>query len=202
LPGFAVRFRVVSDDGAALSGIPIAVRGKQVGKTDQGGELDALVNGGEGETLSIGVQCGSEYRQVDPLPSLRLTRTKRIVGGSSPPGIPYDTTCVRRRRNVAIVARADDLPGIPVAVEGKVVAFTDADGNAHVLVPLDADVSVLHVGFETSNRPELQPKSPGRAFDIAPSDDLVTLEQKFTVAPKPSPHRFQAQPKHVPVRID
>ena len=201
-PGYHARFRVVSDDGQALAGIPIAARGLQVGTTNPSGELDVLLDGAEGEAVSIAVQCGAEFRAARPAASLRLTRTKQLAGRSPQSGIPYDVTCARRVRSVVIVAQADNLPGVPIAVEGKVVALTDADGIAHALVALDADARVLHVGFDTSNRHELLPKNPGRAFEVAPGDDLLIFEQKFTVTQKWSPPRVAAKPRHVPVRID
>jgi hypothetical protein len=201
-PSFGVKFRVLSDDGIALSGVIVSARGRPIGKTNQSGELDAKVGGSEGEVVPIAVQCGSEYRSAERALPLRLTRTRPIASGPDGKSIPYDASCTRKQRNVVVVAHADKLAGIPITVDGKQVALTDPDGNAQVLIPLDASVTLLHVGFETSSRPELQPRNPGRACDVAPGDDIVTLEQKFSVVQKSVPRRFQAQPKHVPVRVE
>ena len=201
-PGFGVKFRVLSDDGSALPGAVVSVRGRQIGRTNQGGELDATVDGVEGEAVPIAILCGSDYRSPEHAPHLRLTITRRITNGPNAKNIPYDASCTRKQRNVAVVAHADKQAGIPLIVEGKQAALTDVDGNAQVLITLAADVTLLHVAFDTTEHPELQPKNPSRACDVAAGDDLVTLEQKFSVAPKAARQRPMIQPKHVPVRIE
>ena len=201
-PGFTVRFRAASDEGVALPGVTVSVRGRQLGKTNERGELVAKLDGSEGEAVPVGIQCGAEYRSPERALPLKLTSTRRIASGQDVSAIPYEALCIRKQRSVVIIARADKIPGIPITVEGRQVASTDAEGNAHALVLLEASTAVLHVGFETSNRPELLPRSPGRACDVAPGDDIVTLEQKFTVAQKSAPRRIPSPPKHIPVRID
>ena len=201
-PTFGINFRVVSDDGSVLSGVSIKARGHTVGTTNQKGELDIDLAGSEGESVPIDVQCASEYRSPARSSSLKLTRTRHLANGTGTPRIPYVASCTRKQRNVVIVARGEHVAGIPVTVEGKPVALTDANGNAQVLIPLDADVTLLRVGFETTARPELVPKNPGRVCDVRSGDDLILLEQKFSVAPKPALRRLQPRPKRVPVRLE
>ncbi|HKO48560.1 MAG TPA: hypothetical protein VJV79_12600 [Polyangiaceae bacterium] len=201
-PDFSVRFRAVSDDGTALADVVIGAHGRHVGKTTERGELVAKMHGSEGEAVPVSIQCGADYRSPEQPPPVRLASTRRIVSGQELPGIPYEVLCVRRQRNVVIIARAEKLSGIPITVEGRQVALTDADGNAQALVRLDANIAQLHVAFDTSNRPELLPRNPGRACEVAPGDDIVTLEQKFSIAPKSARRRISSPPKHIPVRID
>jgi len=201
-PEFSVRFRAVSDDGSALPGVTVNVHSRQVGKTNERGELVAKVHGSEGEVVPVSIQYGADYQSPEHGLPVKLTSTRRIASGQDVSGIPYEVLCTRKQRNVVIIARAEKLPGIPITVEGKLVALTDAEGNAQALVQLDANTAQIHVGFETSNRPELLPRSPGRACEVAPGDDIVTLEQKFSIAEKPARRRIPSPPKHIPVRID
>jgi hypothetical protein len=166
------------------------------------GELVTRIHGSEGESVPVSFQCGDGYRNTEHALPVKLTSTRRIASGQDVSVIPYEVLCNRTQRNVVIIARAEKLPGVPLIVEGKQVALTDAEGNAQALVQVDANTAQLHVGFETSNRPELLPRSPGRVCEVAPGDDIVTLEQKFSIAKKSTPRRIPSPPKHIPVRID
>lgn len=199
-PKFDVQFRVVSDDGLGLAGVAVTAGGHRIGSTNESGELRASIEGREGDAIPIRVQCGPEYRDPDHPLTLKLATTRRITGSLGLPSIPYESVCIRNLRKVVVVAHADKLAGLPIVVEGKQVAVTDAYGNAHVLIPLGASEAVLRVGFDTTSRPELQPKNPSRTCDVGPGDDVVTFEQKFTLSKTAPPARV-ARPKQIPVRI-
>jgi len=116
--------------------------------------------------------------------------------------IAYEASCARKQRNVVVVARADKTPGIPVIVEGKPIAVTNGEGDAEALLSIDANVIQIHVGFDTTGKLDLLPSNPSRLYDLAPGDDIITVEQKFVAAPKPTRRRISTPRKHVPVRID
>jgi len=201
-PAFDVQFRIVSDDGAPVAGANISASGRQLGETNGRGELEFRLEGREGEAVAISVQCGPEYRSPEHPPALRLTSTRRIVSVPGKASIAYEASCARKQRNVVVVARADKTPGIPVIVEGKPIAVTNGEGDAEALLSIDANVIQIHVGFDTTGKLDLLPSNPSRLYDLAPGDDIITVEQKFVAAPKPTRRRISTPRKHVPVRID
>lgn len=202
-PRFAVKFRATTDDGLALPGVAIGAGSRRVGITNGRGELDAELDGAEGESLAVRPGCPATFTDPEQVQPLKLTSSRRIVGENrtAPSTLLYDVTCTRKDRDIVVVARAENLAGVPVLVDGKPAGLTDASGDAHVLLPVAATATSLRVVFDTSARPELLPRNPGKAFALDPGDDILTFEQKFSVAPKQAA-RVTVRAKHIPVHIE
>src|SRR5690606_32601789 len=119
--------------------------------------------------------------------------------------IVADALCTGKSRDVVLVVHAAGAAELPVLVDGKLASMTDAQGNAHVLVPVDRDVRSLSASLDTSSRSELKPANPSRVFELEGPDTVVIFTQHFTqVRPRRAPTRsVGASPKrHVPFRIE
>jgi len=199
-PTFAVHFHVSSDNGDAVVGAKISVRRVVIGSTDGNGVLEAAVDGTEGDAASVDLHCGEAFLEDHEREPIKLTTARRISKAAQE-GLVYEAICTRKQRDVVIVAHAE--PGIGLLMDGRQVAATNSLGTAQVLVPVESTNARVQVGFDTAARPDLQPRNPGRAYDLDPGDNVLVFEQKFTVAtPTPAPHRVPRAPRRIPVRLD
>jgi len=104
---------------------------------------------------------------------------------------------------VVVVVKAERGKNLPVSLNGKPVATTDADGHAHVLIEMDRSVTSLRVDLDTTAEHSLLPQNPGRTFDLHGRDAVLVFEQPFSVAARPKARPgAQAPRRHVPQRLD
>jgi hypothetical protein len=200
---FEVAFQVRTDDGNALAGATFHTENQTLGTTGDSGSLNVRLKGAEGQIMPIALSCPKEYASPEVLPALRLTHSRPVQSAATQP-ISYEATCTRKMREVVLVVRANNGADIPVEITGKLASATDADGNAHVLLRVNRDVSSLAVSLDTSAQPKLKPQSPSRVFKLSGKDSVLFYEQSFaTSIPKAQAHKSSRAPhRHVPYRVN
>lgn len=166
--------RVESDPGQLLPGAVISHAGSRVGSSSAQGIVKLSARGKEGETMSFQVQCPAGYKS--PVRPLSVVLRKVSDQDRRP---EYTVECLPTTRNVVIAVRATNGPDLPVRHLGREVARTDKAGAAHVLlkaVPEDA----LELTLDTSQNPDLSPKSPVARFQTGQQDEIFVFNQAFT----------------------
>jgi hypothetical protein len=186
-----------------LSGVVIQANQAPLGTTNSAGKLTKRLKGAEGQVVEVRAVCPEAYEAYEQAPpALRLTRTRPLGSGERGP-ITYDVVCQKRLRQIAIVVKSERGADLPVSIDGKRVATTDAAGNAHALVELDRTTTALRVDLDTSKDPRLQPQNPQRTFELHGHDAVLVFEQPFTLASRAAPRpKSQAIRRHVPQRLD
>jgi hypothetical protein len=167
---------VTSDPGQALSGVELTRDGARVGVTTEHGARLSLP-GKEGEVALVDVRCPEGFRA--PERSLQIP-LKRFASGQGTP--EYSVVCAPRRRLVVVAIRADHGAGLPVMYLGQPVASTDASGAAHVALRLTPN-SQFELTLAT-NQPEaarLRPQNPSARFVVPDRDELLALDQPFSL---------------------
>lgn len=197
---YRVELRASASDGAPLPAVELSINGKTAGTTGADGRLLRHITGPEGTLLRIGAKCPTDSAPQSELPVLRLARTKSI-GASKAQPLTAEVRCAPTHRDVVVVVKADRGGRLPVLIDGKVVATTDDDGTAHVMLRRAAGEGKVEVSLDTASQASLKPVSPSRTYDLAGRDAVVLFEPSFsTVAAKV----VRAAPvrRHIPVRVD
>jgi hypothetical protein len=100
--------------------------------------------------------------------------------------------------------------GLPVMVEGREVAQTDACGVAHVSLDMAPGQSFRVLLATATASPMLRPQDPQLTFVFPDSDEIFAFDQNFSEEAPPAPERHThrrrpppttAGPVLIPVRI-
>lgn len=172
-------------NGRGMVGAEIQRDAHTLGVTDDAGDLRLTLSGREGDTVALTVRCPAGF--VSPAQPI-LVGLRRLAPGSLPPH--FDADCKPSINSLVVGLRADHGAGLPVLYLGKVIARTDAWGVAHFVIDSKPSEQVALTLDTRSNR-SLRPESPTISFLAPDRDELVLLEQKFTLkrtivrAPKP-----------------
>jgi hypothetical protein len=200
---FEATLRVVSDDAEPLGGAKFSLGKQALGTTSSAGTLAVRLRGTEGQMLPLALDCPEGYAGPATVPSLRLTRTRRVDGRTTEP-LSLEAVCARKTRDVTVVVHATNGHALPVLINGTEHVTTDADGNAHLLLRIDRGERTFTVKLDTTARPELKPAKPERTLELSGRDAIVLFEPSFVVTPSKRPARPTPAPtrRHVPYRID
>jgi hypothetical protein len=199
---FDIAFRAATDDGDALAGVALRLGDRLLGLTDSSGGLSVSLNAPEGQVLAVTVTCPTGFASPDTVPPLRLAHSRLVAEqpGKRPP-ISFPATCIRESRDVVVLVHADRGDALPVLVDGRPVATTDANGVAHILLEFARDVRSFEVRLDTTERHDFKPASPSRTFELTGRDAIVLFNQPMSIAPKVVVRRAEAA-RHIPYRID
>jgi hypothetical protein len=86
-------------------------------------------------------------------------------------------------RSIVVGIRAENGPNLPVMYLGKEVGRTDGTGTAHVALDLPPGETAT-LSLDTRDAPALKPQNPDLVFRAGTRDELLLLDQKFTVTRK------------------
>lgn len=202
-PTFRALFDVTTETGEPVMGAKIFVGDRAAGSTGNDGRLVADFPAIEGDTLDLSVRCPETLVDPTAVPPLTVVSTHTVEGANSATPMKRTFVCARAEREIAVVIRAPKGANLPVLVDGKQVATTNEDGNAHIVItrlPTDGPVSVQ---LDTSAQPALVPKSPRREIPNRGEDKLVLLDQEFSLPspPRSRPPRRPPAPR-VPYRVN
>jgi hypothetical protein len=178
-----------SDAQKPLSGVEIGLGKKIVGKTDGAGEVRLELRGNEGNTVLLSVRCPETFASPDKPITVGL---RQLSPGSPPP--TFETACVPLVRKVVVGLRAENGPNLPIMRLNQLVGRTDAQGTAHVMLQAAPDEQVV-LTLDTSNSPQLRPQNPTLTFVARDRDELLLLEQKFSVLKPKVVRQARAIPK-------
>lgn len=190
-PRFSVVVRVVDQAGTPLPETKILDKSKVLGTSDSAGVVKVSVPGKEGDTLLLTVKCPETHAAPDKPLAVSL---KSLGPGSPAP--TFEARCTARAHSTLVAIRTENGEDLPIVHQGKVIARTDATGTAHFELRLPPE-NVVTLSLDTREKAALRPQSPSLTFRTsATRDELVLLEQKFTVfkkrvvvkeAPRPQP---------------
>ncbi len=205
-PEYALLVVARTDEGDPLAHVRVSAEGRDLGETDEKGELRTALRGSEGQRVQLKGQCPARYEGPIEEPTIMLRRFANVD-----PNAEQRTTvqlaCAASER-VKVIAVRTGKPNIPVLLRGEVVAQTNVNGTAHVLLREHAGAA-LQLTLDTRSAPELRPASPTRMFAIDAHDDFAVWDQTFEAqAKKPAKRAKKAAepapppPKPVPYRLD
>lgn len=178
-PRFPVVVRVVDQSGAPLAGAKISDKSKVLGTTDAQGQVKLSVPGREGDTLPLTVKCLETHAS----PEKPLAVALKSLGPGSP-APTFEARCTARVHSTLVAIRTENGEDLPIVHQGKVVARTDASGTAHFELKLPPE-NMVTLAFDTTAKAALRPQNPSLTFRTsATRDELVLLEQKFTIFKK------------------
>ncbi len=187
-----VSFAVESDPGAALAGAEVFVDGRSIGMTGGDGLLQSEVHGGPDRLLEIEHRCPPGH--VEPSGPKRL-RLRPIDGlrGTGPVTVRVTLQCRPEQRLAVFVIKAENGWHLPVELDGKAVARTNASGVTHFFVsgPPGSD---YQIEIDTSERPGLMPRSPAYQFTLPDAHEVFVVEQAFELEKKAVRKRSRRRP--------
>ena len=201
-PTFPMTFVVVSDPGVPLAGVAITASQAPIGVTGPDGMLRVELTGPEGSPVPIGATCPEGYRTPTDLPTITLRQVVSLDPNAPARGLQVSIACPpTQRHGVVIVRAAGDAPqpDLPVLVDGREVARTDASGVAHVSLAMAPHQS-FQVQLATAANPTLRPQDPRTSFVFSDSDDFFVFDQSFEVQ-RPRTVTRRRRPVAAPVPV-
>ena len=146
---------------------------KLLGTTDASGKVTLRLTGAEGDTAEITVKCPDAYASPEKPTVVGL---RHLAAGSPQPTFSVD--CQALVHTVVVGIRTENGPNLPVVRLDQVVGQTNAFGAAHLLVEASTGEQITFL-LETPKN--LRPQNPTLTFVASDRDEMVLLEQKFTV---------------------
>jgi hypothetical protein len=192
--------RALTRSGEALAGLRAWLDGVPLGETQSDGLLRGTLRGRVHQRVVLSWACPAAHE-----PSSEQ-RELSIDAGAASPLLKLEARCAPLDVQAALVVRASGAPpeGLPIVVRDEVVARTDAEGLAHVMLRARRGSS-LAVALDTSAHPRLVPASPIETFQLGGDDTILLLDRKLeTVVHKSKPARSskaKAPEIRKPVRI-
>jgi hypothetical protein len=183
---------VESDPNQPLPGARLLHGGRELGVSAADGRVAMRLAGSEGERVELEIACPIGFRSPQAALSVTL---RQAVGGSKRP--EYFVACPPLTRKLVIAARLEHGVNLPIRYLGRELARSDGDGIAHLLLEGETDKTV-ELTVDTSEQPQLRPKSPTARFRIGDQDDVVVLAQTFQTSQKAVVRRHRPSG---PVRI-
>jgi hypothetical protein len=180
---------VEADPSEPLAGARLFHAGQELGVTAADGRVAVRATGNEGQRIDLTISCPDGYRS----PELPLSVTLRRA--SERP--EYFATCSPLSRKLVVAARLEHGAGLPIRYLGRELSRSDAAGVAHLVIEAEPDKTV-ELTIDTSEQPQLRPKSPTARFLVGNRDEIVVLQQAFQSRHKPA---VRAQQPTGPVRI-
>jgi hypothetical protein len=190
--GYELVVHVESDPSRPLAGARVLHAGRELGVSGADGRVAVHASGSEGERLDLEVTCPAGFRSATSALAVTL---RHALGSNERP--EYFATCPPLTRKLVVAARLEHGLNLPIRYLGRELARSDSDGVAHLVLEGETDKTV-ELTVDTSEQPQLRPKSPSARFRIADHDDVVVLAQSFQSPAKPVVH---ARRPSGPVRI-
>ncbi len=187
-PEFPIIVSVYGDARQPLAGVELFDQKKPLGKTDKAGRVSLKLTGNEGGTVSLKVKCPATFKS----PEKPIVVGLRLMSPGSP-APKFEAECVPLIRTVVVGLRTENGPNLNIIRLNQVVGRTDEQGVAHVSLQVAPGEQVA-LTLNTSGQPLLRPQSPTLSFVAADRDEMLLLEQKFTLL-KPV---IRAKPRLIP----
>lgn len=195
-------FHVSSDPNKPLSGAHLVRDGKVVATSDGGGVASFQLDGRDGDTFDIAVDCPAGFQSpTQPVP---VTLRRLAAPGAI---AEYDAACPPRTRAIVVAVKGEKGHRLPVMHLGEEIGRTDASGAATVLLHVGPQEQ-FDLALDTSAKDDssLRPQNPAATFTVKNRDEVLVFDPHFTEAKKPTPRapRVAAPVKTaplIPIRI-
>jgi hypothetical protein len=185
---FPITVTVYGDARQPLTGVEILEEKRVLGKTDAAGQVHLKLQGNEGSSASLTVKCPATFKS----PEQPIVVGLRQMSANSP-APRFEAACIPLVRTVVVGLRAENGADLNIIRLNQVIGRTDPNGVAHVLLQASPGEQVV-LTLNTASNPNLRPQSPTLTFIAGDRNEMVLLEQKFTVV-KPV---VRARPKNIP----
>jgi hypothetical protein len=136
------------------------------------------LEGSEGETVRLLVQCPDGLASPEKPIAVGL---RKMAPGSPEPR--FETECVPLTHDIVVGLRVTKGLNLPVLYLDEVIGHTNSEGVAHLNMNVAPKEQITLV-LDTSKEPSLRPQNPTLTFVTSDKDEMVLLEQKFTVLRK------------------
>ena len=186
---FDVVFAIESDPGFRIGQVRVFVDGASVGDTDSNGLLRTTVYGQSGQQLRIEHDCPEGHQTPSEAKLLRL-RSFETINDPGPRGLEIRLRCRPMKRRAAFIVRAKNGAGLPVLLDGRMVARTNDSGVAHFST-FGAPGTEYIVELDTQERPRLRPQQPTQLRTLPDADEIFVLDQSFEVGNQPRDRRHR-----------
>jgi hypothetical protein len=170
---------VQSDHGVRLSGVDVLIDGEVAGKTSKGGVLATVVWSRPGLSHRVEPECPSPKFE-SAVPTVLRFRSYSPDATQAP--LELSLTCRPAERLAAFLVKAINGSGLPVLLNGEVVATTNEDGIAHFSASGRPGSEYL-VQIDASEVPRLLPRTLSQAFVLPDSHELFVIEHSFELRP-------------------
>lgn len=184
-----VSVKTTDDSGRAVPGAEIVLSKKQLGVTDTHGVLVTTLAGRPGTIASLSVKCPSGFTSPEKTLDVGITQL-----AASSPMPQLDARCTALTHELVLGIRAENGADLPILYLGKEVGRTDTNGVAHVVVRVPPG-ETGSVELDTRAKPGLTPPNPSLVFKAGNKDELVLLQQKFTLPKRQIVVHEVARPK-------
>jgi hypothetical protein len=193
-------FHVYGDPDEPLPGAQLRLRGSLLTTSDAAGVATFAMNGREGETFDVSVECPAGYKS--PAQSTTVTMSRLV---STDQVAEFDVLCPPDVRTVVVAVKADKSHRLPVMLLGREIARTDESGVATVLLhPEPQEQIELMLNTNDKDNAALRPQNPTATFVVKNRDDVFVFDPHFTImakrAPPPRPMTVGKGPP-IPIRI-
>lgn len=173
-----VTIKAIDDVGVALAHTEVLLGKKSQGQTGADGKLTVTLAGRPGQVAPLNVKCPEGYASPEKTVDVGITE---LAAGSPAP--LFEARCTALAHSLVVAIRAENGPNLPVVYLGKELARTDAEGVAHVVLKLPPG-ETASLRLDTSAAPALKPQNPELLFKASNRDEMVMLEQKFSIVRK------------------
>lgn len=169
-----------ADPGVALAGVLVSAGESRLGMTDASGSLRVELTGELGAMIPVTATCPEGHRDGRIRAEVTLRPMFDVSGRER--GLDLTLSCPPAQRQAVLVVRAGgdgSRVGLPVRIDGREVAVTDASGVAHVPIGM-APGGSFRVELATATvAPMLRPADPATSFTFADHDDIFVFDQRF-----------------------
>lgn len=107
--------------------------------------------------------------------------------------------CAPQARTAAFVVRTNNKVGIPVILNDREVARTNATGVATFVQPSDPNRE-FRIVLQTNSHPRLSPSNPYQVFTLGDRNEVFVMDQEFEEAPAPTVMRRRRRRRRRPNR--
>lgn len=182
-----VVFEVESDRGSRLSNVLVELEGKALGKTDSNGVLRAQIDGKPGQRMKVECVCPPGHIEA-PAPKFFRLRPLNGIDESQRGGLIVTLRCKPEKRLAIFIVRAKNGAGLPVLLNGHVVARTNSGGVAQFSASAPPGTDFV-VKLDTQSQPELVPQHPTHLRMLSDADDIFVVHQSFDHQNAPLPRK-------------
>jgi hypothetical protein len=184
-----VTIKAIDDVGVAVAQAEVLLGKKSRGLTGADGTLAVTLMGRPGQVAPLTVKCPDGYASPDKTVDVGITE---LAPGSPAP--LFEARCTALAHSLVVAIRAENGPNLPVIYLGKELARTDAEGVAHVVLKVPPG-ETASLRLDTSAVPALKPQNPELTFKASNRDEMLLLEQKFSIVRKAVVVRAPARPQ-------
>ena len=181
---YQIAFMARTDDGHPVEGVELRSETEVIGLTGPAGTLGLEVEGYDGASMAFRAVCPAGYRSPTQDVHLTLRPFTGVAEQAEPPPLVVSATCRPFLRRATVVIRANGWANLPIVLHERIVARTDQDGVAHLLLTM-APHARFQLTVDTTAHPRLQPRNPTQLFQIGDEDELFVYDLALSADPLP-----------------